>query len=73
MIEIEGLRIFGSPYTQAYSHGAFQYATGNDEFLWAGLPEGIDLLVTHSPPFGILDKLKNDKHVGSPKLRVRVE
>ena len=73
MTEIEGVRIFGSPYTQAYSRGAFQYPTDNDEFLWAGLPEGIDLLLTHSPPFGILDKLKNDKHVGSPKLRARVE
>jgi Icc-related predicted phosphoesterase len=36
------------------------------------LPEGVDLLVTHSPPLGILDKTSKDKSVGSPALRKRV-
>jgi Icc-related predicted phosphoesterase len=72
MVEIEGVRIFGSPYTQYYSKGAFQYLVDRDKFVWSNLPDGIDLLVTHSPPYGILDKTK-DKSVGSPALRTRVE
>lgn len=55
LVEVEGLRIFGSPYTKKYSRGAFQYNKFDDALVWNSLPENIDILITHEPPFGILD------------------
>jgi Icc-related predicted phosphoesterase len=54
-IEVEGLRIWGSPVTPMYG-GAFGMTAPKDrKRLYAQIPQGIDILVTHGPPFGILD------------------
>jgi len=54
-IEIEGLRIWGSPATPLYG-GAFGLSSAADRRrLYAEIPEDTDVLITHGPPFGILD------------------
>jgi predicted phosphohydrolase len=54
-IEIEGLRIWGSPVTPLLG-GAFGLSLAADrEEIYAQIPKDIDVLVTHGPPFGILD------------------
>jgi predicted phosphohydrolase len=54
-IESEGLRLWGSPVTPLYG-GAFGLSSAKDrERLYAKIPQDIDVLVTHGPPFGILD------------------
>ena len=35
---------------------------------WGRIPEGLDILVTHGPPLGILDELGPDRHDGCPEL-----
>jgi Icc-related predicted phosphoesterase len=72
-VEIECIRIFGSPHTLYYSKGAFQYQQDQDYHVWSTLPQDIDLLITHSPPQGILDKTHKDKSAGSKSLRTFVE
>jgi Icc-related predicted phosphoesterase len=53
--EIEGLRIWGSPVTPMYG-GAFGVSSAVDrKKLYAQIPWDIDILVSHGPPFGILD------------------
>jgi Icc-related predicted phosphoesterase len=53
--EIEGLRIWGSPVTPMYG-GAFGLSSAKDrKRLYAQIPQDIDVLVSHGPPFGILD------------------
>jgi Icc-related predicted phosphoesterase len=53
--EIEGLRIWGSPVTPMCS-GAFGLSSAKDrKRLYARIPWDIDVLVSHGPPFGILD------------------
>ena len=38
--------------------------------MWDIMPKNIDILVTHQPPFGILDRIKNGNYsVGSKHLR----
>ena len=62
-VEIQGLKIWGSPWTPAF--GAmrdgltFYHAANGIEMkrVWAGMPKGLDILVTHGPPYGILDKV----------------
>lgn len=62
-VEIEGIRIWGSPTTPLYG-GAFGKSIPEDrQRHWAQVPEGLDILITHGPPFAILD------HGGSAERR----
>jgi len=39
---------------------------------WKHIPSSVDVLITHGPPFGILDKATNGKHVGDEDLLIEV-
>lgn len=55
-IEIEGVKIFGSPYTPSFGHGwAYNVARHKIGVYWDEIPDDIDIVVTHGPPKGILD------------------
>lgn len=54
--EIEGLKIFGSPYTPSFGTGwAFNVSRNKIDQYWKDIPNDTDILVTHGPPKGILD------------------
>jgi Icc-related predicted phosphoesterase len=67
--EIDGIKIWGSPYTPGGpTKWAFQYFTDEEaESRWSKIPEDTDVLLTHGPPFGILDKYKGE-NLGCPIL-----
>lgn len=77
-IEFEGLNIWGSPWT-LFFHGvnpecaAFMWSEEELEKKWALIPESTDILVTHGPPFGILDTNWYDFQCGSISLRKRID
>lgn len=71
-MEIEGITIFGSPYTPYYVGNAFQYRKWNEKIIWDAIPPKVDLLVTHCPPFGIRDFNSYGKSSGSEYLRDKV-
>lgn len=55
-IEIEKLRIFGSPYTPTFgTNWAFNVNRDKLNNFWQHIPDGTDILITHGPPRGILD------------------
>lgn len=55
-LEIEGLRVWGSPVTPAWRSLAYNRVRGAEIAAhWAQIPEGLDLLITHGPPKGIGD------------------
>jgi predicted phosphohydrolase len=68
-IEIAGLKIWGSPVTPLYG-GAFGLSSPTDRVrLYAKIPDGLDILVTHGPPSGILDRSPGALHpAGCPQL-----
>jgi Icc-related predicted phosphoesterase len=71
MVNIEGLNIFGCPYTPEFG-GAFQLDLYEDMKFWKKLiPDKIDILITHGPPNGILDMVQG-RNAGSPGLLERV-
>ena len=70
-IELMGLKIFASSYTitPPYGKTAFQIEESKMEEIWSGVPEDIDLLITHGPPFGIQDRTLKGINVGSKTIR----
>lgn len=79
--EFEGLKIWGTPWTAWFDGinprcSAFTLKTDKElAEKWALIPEDTDILITHSPPFGILDEAMhthNYQSVGSKSLLARV-
>ncbi len=62
--EFEGLKIWGSPWTKTFkgiNPKCKAFTCDTEEELadkWAIIPDDIDILITHTPPFGILDQAK---------------
>jgi len=68
---IDGIRIYGSPWTPTFHGWAFMKDRGSSlRRMWDLIPEGLDILVTHGPPWGILDDCGS--HVGCEELRTVV-
>jgi len=70
-VVIEGVKIYGSPMTPPIPGraGAFNVTRGfEDQQHWAKVPADVDVLVTHGPPYGILDTTFTGLHVGSETL-----
>lgn len=74
LIEIGGLKFYGSPWQPQFHNWAFNLPRGSEQLRakWAMIPENIDILVTHGPPKGILDKILTKVHVGDELLLKRV-
>lgn len=55
-VEIEGLKIWGSPITPAFGQGwAFNERRDRLHNLWATIPEDTDIVITHGPAKNALD------------------
>jgi len=55
-ITLEGVNIFGSPYTPTFGHGwAYNVPRHKISNYWEDIPLNTDIIVTHGPPKGILD------------------
>lgn len=78
-IEYKGLKIYGSPWSLRFpgmNPKCMAFTVDTEVELlakWAEIPADTDILVTHCPPWGILDKCDNGLRVGSPSLRNRVD
>lgn len=69
-IEIEGLKIWGSPITPWFYNWAFNRNRGAEILpYWQAIPSETDILITHGPPAGILDIVDDGTRVGCEDLR----
>lgn len=67
---IEGLRFWGAPWQPWFLSWAFNLQRGPEiAQKWALIPDAIDVLVTHGPPYGILDATYDGRSVGCEELR----
>lgn len=56
-IEIHGLKFYGSPWQPFFGGWAFNLHRGEAlAAVWDKIPDDTDILITHSPPQGILDR-----------------
>lgn len=71
---IDNLTFWGSPWQPAFCNWAFNLPRGGPlRRIWAKMPDKLDVLITHSPPGGILDLVPGAGHVGCMDLRERVD
>jgi len=72
MVEIESVKIYGSPITPTFMNWYFMAERGKDiKKYWDKIPK-CDVLITHGPAYGILDYVSNtyniDHHAGCEEL-----
>lgn len=73
MIDIEDIKIYGSPWTVPFHDWAFMKPDYELRQLYKGIPTGLDILLTHGPAYRHLDKVEEGHHVGSLSLWERVK
>lgn len=61
-LELEGRLFFGSPYTPTFGNWHFMKDRSKLSRYWEALTTGIDVLITHGAPKGILDLSHNREH-----------
>lgn len=68
-ITIAGLKIWGSPIQPWFYDWAFNRQRGKDiRKHWDMIPTDTDILITHGPPFGVLDDTERGEKVGCEEL-----
>lgn len=72
-VTLGGLTIYGSPWQPWFGGWAFNLERGPDlAAVWAKIPAGTDVLITHGPPAGVLDRTAAGDLVGCKDLFDRV-
>lgn len=74
-IEMFGLKIHGTPVTCIFNDWAFNRSEEVLQRHWDNIPDDTDILLCHSPIFGIMDKVERynlQKHIGSKSLKRRI-
>ncbi len=74
-IEVEGLKFFFSPISPFFHDWWFNVHKGLPiRAVWASIPDDTNVLITHSPPFGILDTVvgRRGEHLGCEELTARI-
>ncbi len=68
-VEIDGVKFWGSPITPWFHDWAFNRNRGTEiRKHWELIPNDTDVLITHGPPFGVLDKTWRGQNVGCEEL-----
>jgi Icc-related predicted phosphoesterase len=72
-VTIEGIQFWGSPVQPRFFDWAFNRDRGADiNRHWQLIPPDVDVLLTHGPPHGILDRTTDGQEVGCEMLLKRV-
>ncbi|WP_419191276.1 metallophosphatase domain-containing protein [Saltatorellus ferox] len=73
-VEIDGVHFWGSPWQPWFHDWAFNLARGEPlRRVWAKIPPATDVLITHGPPFGMLDRVaRTNEPVGCEALTERL-
>jgi len=76
--ELEGIKIWGSPWTPYFHNWAFNFREGKSghfqaEAHWKRIPEGTNILLTHGPSHDVLDLSHNGNYrAGCRELSQRI-
>lgn len=66
---IKGKKFWGSPVTPGMENWAFNRERGLAmQRHWGKIPEDTDVLITHTPPYGIMDQIASGERLGCEEL-----
>lgn len=73
-IVLDGVKFYGSPWQPEFFDWAFNLPRGERlAHVWAAIPDDTDVLITHGPAYGILDRvLPHKTSVGCEELLKRI-
>ena len=73
-VEIQGVKFWGSPWQPWFLDWAFNLPRQGQGLkdVWDLIPINTELLITHGPPFGILDQVHEGEHLGCEELKIRL-
>lgn len=75
-VEIEGLKIWGSPITPTFGDWSFMKARDKTHEVWKTIPDDADIVIIHGPPKGVrdlsYDRLNNLEMCGDLALTKRI-
>jgi len=69
---IDGILFYGAPWTPELVGWAYYLPQDQMRRKWDLIPDNTDVLITHTPPSGILDRNSHGKACGCPDLQRRV-
>ena len=73
-VDIEGVQFYGSPWQPRFFDWAFNLDRGEPlKQVWSRIPQNTDVLITHGPPLGIGDEVKDGYEVGCEDLLNAIE
>lgn len=74
-INIEGLNIYGFPWTPTFCNWAFMLDRDSVQMQYYidNIPENLDILISHGPCYGILDMNLSGEHCGCTQLLERIK
>ena len=67
-IEIDGITFWGSPWTPPFLNWYFMKNEDELKKVYKSMPKNLDVLITHGPPYKILDISETGTHCGSREL-----
>lgn len=65
---INGLYIWGTPHSKHFCNWAFNRNDEEMEKAFGGIPDDVEILISHAPQYGVLDKLERGERVGEKSL-----
>ena len=72
-VTIDGVTFYGSPWQPTFHNWAFNLPRGSKlKEVWSRIPMCTEVLITHGPPAGILDRCQDGRIVGCQDLRDRL-
>ena len=75
MVEVEGLKIYGSPWQPEFCDWAFNLPRNGEQLeeKWNAIDVDIDILITHGPAWGMLDIVPGNLRVGCEILTEKIK
>lgn len=71
-VDIEGVKIYGTPWTKTFGDWAFMRDEGPLRQIFSNIPKDLNILLSHGPAKEILDKNQEGESCGSYQLAYRI-